>query len=288
VVYLILFLGITASSSAAILIKMSDAHPLVIAAYRMTIASAILIPWSLARYRSETLDLIRHRTTHVVGSGIFLALHFASWISSLSHTSVASSALLVTTNPIFVGVGTWLLLKERIHPRLILGTAVALTGTFLISYGDLASGGHALYGDLLAGVGAVRMSGHLLIGRRLRRDTALTPYITVVYTIAALILSLFALSIGQEYGGYSSRNYGLFVALALGPQLLGHTSFNYALKRISPSVLVLLMLVEPIGSSILAYAVLNEMPPASTFLGGAVILAGVALALQRAESKTPS
>ena len=286
-VYLILFVGICVSSTAAILIKLCDAHPLVIAAYRMSIAAAFLIPWSFARYRVDTLRLIRRRTLPIVGSGILLALHFASWISSLSHTSVASSALLVTTNPVFVGVGAWVLLKERIHPRLITGTVIALVGAFLISYGDLATGGRALHGDLLAIVGAVAMSGHLLIGRRQRQNIALTPYVTVVYAIAAVVLIMLALSAGQNLAGHSLRDYGLFVALAVGPQLLGHTSFNYSLRRISPSLLTLLMLVEPIGSSLLAYAVLSEVPPASTFLGGSVIIAGVVLALFRVKSSDP-
>jgi drug/metabolite transporter (DMT)-like permease len=253
----------------------------------MSIAAAFLIPWSFARYRVDTLRLIRRRTLPIVGSGILLALHFASWISSLSHTSVASSALLVTTNPVFVGVGAWVLLKERIHPRLITGTVIALVGAFLISYGDLATGGRALHGDLLAIVGAVAMSGHLLIGRRQRQNIALTPYVTVVYAIAAVVLIMLALSAGQNLAGHSLRDYGLFVALAVGPQLLGHTSFNYSLRRISPSLLTLLMLVEPIGSSLLAYAVLSEVPPASTFLGGSVIIAGVVLALFRVKSSDP-
>jgi len=219
-----------------------------------------------------------------VGSGILLALHFASWISSLSHTSVANSALLVSTNPVFVGIGAWFLLKERIHPRLIAGSMIALTGTFLISYGDLVSDGHAWFGDLLALGGALTLSGHLLIGRRQRQDIALTPYITVVYTIAAVLLTLLALTTGQNLFDHSLKDYGLFFALALGPQLLGHTSFNYSLKRITPSFLALILLIEPIASSLLAYIFLNEIPPASTFLGGTVILAGVLLALTRSES----
>jgi drug/metabolite transporter (DMT)-like permease len=280
-VYFILLLGISASSSAAVLIKLCQAPPLVIAAWRMALAAAILVPWSLSRHRTETLHVLRSRNLPLIGSGVILAVHFATWISSLSHTSVASSALLVTTNPIFVGLGAWLLLKEHIRPRLIAGTAVALTGTFWISYGDLFSGGHALFGDLLALAGAVAMSGHLLIGRRLRQHISLTPYITVVYAIAAIVLLLATLATGQSLTDHSNQDFGLFLALALGPQLLGHTSFNFALKRISPSVLALFLLVEPIGSSVLAYFVLHETPPPSTLLGGSVILLGVLIALAR-------
>ena len=278
-VFVILFFGIGASSSAAILIRLCDADPLVIAVYRMMIAAAVLIPISLLRHRDNTLQLLRTRTLPVLGSGLFLAFHFASWISSLSHTSVASSAFLVTTNPIFVGLGAWLILRERLHPMLLLGTLVALGGTFWISYGDFVSNDHALYGDLLAVGGAVGMSAHLLIGRRQRRDIGLTPYITVVYTVAAIALMLILLASGQELSGHSDRDYGLFLALAAGPQLLGHTSFNYALKRISPSLLALLMLVEPVASSLLAQLILNEAPSSQALIGGLIILVGIAVAL---------
>ncbi len=278
-VYLILLLGITASSSAAVLIKLCQAPPLAIAAWRMTFAAAIIIPWALARHRTETLHLIRSRNLPLVASGVILAVHFATWISSLSHTSVASSALLVTTNPIFVGLGAWLLLKEHLGLRLISGTTIALVGTFWISYSDLVSGGHALFGDFLAVAGAVAMSGHILIGRRLRQSVPLTPYITVVYSTAAIVLLLATLGAGHSLTDYSSRDFSLFFALALGPQLLGHTSFNFALKRISPGVLALLLLAEPIGSSLLAYVILHEVPPASTWFGGSIILLGVVIAL---------
>jgi drug/metabolite transporter (DMT)-like permease len=278
-VYLILLLGIAASSSAAVLIKLCQAPPLAVAAWRMTFAAAILIPWALARHRTETLQLVRSRNLPLLASGVVLAVHFATWISSLSHTSVASSALLVTTNPIFVGLGAWLLLKEHMSRQLITGTAIALVGTFWISYSDLVSGDHALFGDFLAVAGAVAMSGHLLIGRQLRQRVSLTPYITVVYTTAAIVLLLATLGAGHSLTGYSSRDFSLFFALALGPQLLGHTSFNFALKRISPGVLALLLLAEPIGSSLLAYVILHEVPPSSTWVGGSIILLGVVIAL---------
>ncbi len=277
-VYLILLFGIGASSSAAIMIKLCDAHPLVIAAYRMLIAAAFLIPISLTRHREETLRLVRARTIPIVGSGVLLAVHFATWVSSLSHTSVANSAFLVTTNPVFVGLGAWLILRERFRPRLLVGTLVALGGTFWISYGDVGTE-HALFGDLMAVAGAIAMSGHLLIGSRQRLDSALTPYITAVYSIAATVLVVFLFLAGQELWGHSLRDYGLFFALAAGPQLLGHTSFNYSLKCISPSHLALLMLLEPISSSGLAYLVLYESPSTHTLIGGAVILAGIAVAL---------
>jgi drug/metabolite transporter (DMT)-like permease len=287
-VYVILVFGIAASSSAAILIRLCDADPLVIAAYRMILASAILIPYALARHRVQTVALLTSRTWPILVSGLLLALHFASWISSLSHTSVASSAFLVTTNPIFVGLGAWIILKERLGTKLLLGTAVALGGAFWISYQDLVSSDHALFGDLLAIGGAIAMSGHLLIGRRVRRSVSLTPYVTVVYSIAAVTLTLVVLLTGQQLTGHSTNDFLLFVALAIGPQLLGHTSFNYALGTMPPSLLVLLLLIEPISSSFLAQLVLSEAPSLQALSGGAVILLGIGIALYAPKRSNPA
>ena len=286
-VYLILLLGIGVSSSAAILIRISESAPFVIAAYRMIFTTALLLPYTLLKHRDETIDIIRTRTLPLLLSGGLLALHFASWISSLSHTSVASSAFLVTTNPIFVGIGAWLILREPPGSRLVVGTLVALAGTFWISYGDLVNGEHALYGDLLAVGGAIAMSGHLLAGRKLRRNVTLTPYVTVVYAISAVILVGFVLGSGLSLSGHDDRELAIFLALAAGPQLLGHTSFNYALGRLSPSLLALIMLVEPIFSSSLAFAILRESPSPDTMVGGAIILSGIAVALARQRQPAP-
>lgn len=285
-VYVILLLGIFASSSAAIMIRLCDAHPFVIAAWRMLLAAAVLAPYALARHRPATTRLIRGSTIPVVASGVILALHFVSWISSLSHTSVASSALLVTTNPIFVGLGAWLIFRVRPGLRLTVGTCVALAGTFVISYGDLLADDHALFGDLLAIGGAIGMSGHLLIGSRIRRYTDLTPYIAVVYTVAAVVLAVTVVASGHTLTGHSTRDYLLFVGLAAGPQLLGHTSLNYALQKVSPSVVALMMLLEPIGSSLLAVVFLAESPRVDTLAGGFVILAGLAVALTGRKEST--
>ena len=280
-VYIILLLGIVVSSSAAILIKLCSAHPFVIAAYRMVIAATVMMPLAIRHHRAATKELFRSQRLPVLASGLLLAAHFTSWISSLSHTSVASSAFLVTTNPIFVAIGGWIFLKERLKSRLAIGTVVALAGAFWISYGDVNVESNALLGDVLAICGAIGMSGHLLIGRQLRQHIALTPYIATVYSIAAVTLVAIAFASGQSLTGHTVTNYALFLALAAGPQLVGHTSFNFALKRISPSVLVLLLLLEPISSSALALDILSETPSTATFAGGGIILTGIVFALAR-------
>ena len=283
-IYLALIFGVCASSSAAVLIRLCDAPALVIAAYRLGIAALVVLPMAAANHRPVLLT--GKDRVALLFSGVFLGLHFAFWITSLDHTSVASSVLLVNTNPIFVGLGGWLILKETTGPRLVTGTAVALLGSAAVTLGDWDQGQHALSGDLLAILGAVAVSGHLLIGRKQRQRLHLIPYIATVNTVAAVVLILLALTAGHAFTGYSLQTYLLFALLALGPQLLGHTSFNYALKRVSPSVIALILLSEPIASTTLAYLILHEAPPPAFFFGGPVILAGIFLAIRRKPSET--
>lgn len=281
-VYFVLIAGLCVSSSAAILIRLCDAPSLVIAACRLGITSLVLIPLAALKSPDQLRGLTRSHTGNLLGSGLCLAFHFAFWITSLAHTSVASSGLLVTTNPIFVGIGAWILLKERIGPRLVIGTAIALAGTIVVTIGDQGAGDRALYGDALALAGAAAMSGHLLIGRRARATVSLLPYIAPVNALAALLLVGLCLVKGYGFTGYTTTTYALFVALAVGPQLIGHSSFNYALRHVSPSVVALILLAEPVLSAAMAYVFLNELPPTLIYPGGAIILAGIALAVRPA------
>jgi drug/metabolite transporter (DMT)-like permease len=278
-VYLLLSLGVFAASSAAVLIRLCEAPALVIAAYRLGIAACLVLPFTVFRYGARLRAASRRDRAALLASGTLLGIHFALWISSLSHTSVASSALLVTTNPIFVGLGGWLILKERIGPRLVVGAVVSILGSAVIAFDDWSAGDHGLYGDLLALSGAMAMSCYLLIGRRQRQRLELVPYIGVVYTTAAIVLIAMAAAAGHTFTGYSDRTYVLFALLALGPQLLGHTSFNLALKRVPTSAVALALLAEPIGSTVLAYLVLAEAPAPGLYGGAGIILTGIALAV---------
>lgn len=277
--YVLLPLGVFAASSAAVLIRMCDAPPLVIAAYRLGIASVLLLPIAAVRCREEFKGIESRDRVALLLSGIFLGLHFALWITSLSYTSVASSVLLVTTSPIFLGLGGWLLLREKIDVQTGIGIATSLVGTGIVTMNDWGVGQHAFSGDVMALGGAVAISGHLMIGRHQRQQLGLIPYITVVNTTAAASLICISLAFGHDLFGYDNRTYMFFALLALGPQLLGHTSFNYALKRVPPVVIALALLAEPIGSAALAYVVLAESPGTSLFAGGAVILCGIGLAI---------
>jgi drug/metabolite transporter (DMT)-like permease len=214
-------------------------------------------------------------------SGLFLSLHFAFWIGSLKYTSVASSVILVTTHPFFVGIGGWLLLGEELDGRLMVGILLALLGSGLISYGDLEISQDAVLGDGLALLGAIAAAGYLLMGRKLRRSHDLLSYILPVYATAGLVLILLALLFRKPFHGYSPSTYVLLFLLALVPQLIGHTTFNWALKYLPASMVSITILGEPVGSTILAYLTLGEGLTLWKVVGGLLIFSGILTALRR-------
>jgi len=282
--YVILLGAIAVISFAAILIKLAEAPALVIATYRLTLAMIIITPGVLLKNRGKVATFSKQDWLLSLLSGIFLSLHFLTWISSLQYTSVASSVVLVTTNPIFVGLGSYFILKERLQPLLIAGIAASVVGGVLIGYGDFTAGANVLYGDFLALVGAMMASGYLLIGRKVRQKMDLLTYIFVVYGMAAAVLLMLSLLTGQKLLGYTKNTYLLLVLLAVGPQLFGHTSFNWALKYVSAAVVAVVILGEPVGATIWAYLILAESLTPLKLIGGSLILIGIYLAA-RAEGK---
>ena len=274
---LLLPIGILAISTASIFIKLCDAPALTIAAYRVGVASLVLIPFVAHRgtWRKWEWNHLRG----CILSGFFLSLHFAFWIASLKHTSVASSVVLVTTHPIFVGVGARLFLQERLSSNLILGIVLSVLGGGLIGYGDMALSKQALYGDGLALLGAVAASGYLMMGRAIRKEQDLLSYVFPVYSTAGLVLVILSLLFRKPFFGYSSTTYLLFFLLALIPQGIGHTTFNWALKYFPASMVAIAILGEPVGSTALAYFFLNEPLTPLKALGGILIFIGVVAAL---------
>ena len=279
-VVLALIASVAIISSASILIKLADAPVLIIAAYRLGIAALVLAPVTLAVRREHLQALSRRDWLIGAVAGSFLGLHFIAWIASLEYTSVASSVVLVTINPIFVGLGMVVIFRERLHPLLVWGIALSVTGGILIGYSDFQVAGQAIYGDALALLGAVFHSGYLLLGQRLRRRLDLLPYITVVYGMAALLVLVAALVTQQTFTGYAPATYLFMVLLALGPQLLGHTAYNWTLRYVSAAVVAVAILGEPVGASILAYFILDEHLTLLQVGGGALVLIGIYLALR--------
>jgi drug/metabolite transporter (DMT)-like permease len=298
---LALVFGILAVSTAAIFIRYAQGHApsLVIAAYRLSLAALMLAPTALLRHRHELLRLGKKRIGLGVLAGVFLAFHFASWITSLEGTSVASSVVLVTTTPLWVALLSPFVLKERLSRLVLMGLGLALLGGMLIGLAgsctwqagqltclgvnDLLGQG-ALRANLLALLGAVMAAVYLLIGRSLRSGLSLVPYIFVVYGAAAVVLVGMTLAAGQPLTGYPAQAYLWFALLALVPQLFGHSVFNWALRYLSAAFVAITLLGEPIGSTILAYFLLNEAPGGAELIGAILILTGIYIA---SRSETP-
>lgn len=282
--FLLLPIGIIAVSTASIFIKLCDAPALIIAAYRMVFASLMLIPYAF--YKKTGRGWKGKEMGWLPLSGVFLSLHFAFWIASLKYTSVASSVVLVTTHPIFVGIGAWFFLKERLGLNLISGIVLAVLGSGLIGYGDMAISREALMGDGLALLGAITASGYFLVGRKMRRSQDLLSYIFPVYSTAGLVLIILSLVFHKPFFGYSASTYLFLFLLALVPQLIGHTTFNWALKYLPASMVTITILGEPVGSTILAYFFLGEGFTTWKVTGGILILAGILIALKGKERKS--
>jgi len=271
----VLPIGLIALSFASILIKICEAPPLIIAAYRLTLATLILILFTLPSTLREFRRLSRQEILPSIIAGLFLCFHFAFWITSLNYTSVASSVIFVTTNPIFVALASTFLLRERLSVALFLSILVAVLGGLIIGWGDFGKGLKSLYGDFLALLGAVMATGYLLVGRRVRLKMDLNAYITLVYGVAAVFLILLALIRGDDFFNYPPKTYLLFLLLALGPQLIGHTTLNWALKFFSATLVAVFILGEPIGAAILAYLILGESASKYLLWGGPLVLLGI-------------
>ncbi len=279
-----ILIAIAAVSTASIFIKLCDAPALVIAGYRVVIASLVLAPFAIRRQFWKGLG--RTEISWLILSGIFLSLHFAFWIASLKYTSVASSVVLVSTHPLFVGLGAWLFLQERLGWNLLLGIAVSVVGSGLISYGDLALSEKALVGDALATLGAIMAAGYLLVGRKMRKGQTLLGYVVPVYATAGALLIILWVLFRQPFFGYPSTTYLFLLLLALIPQLIGHTTFNWALKYLPASIVAVTILGEPVGSTILAYFILGEGLTPLKVIGGAIILSGILISAWHGRSET--
>jgi drug/metabolite transporter (DMT)-like permease len=277
----LLVVGVLAVSFSAVLVRLADDTPkLAIAFYRCGMAAAVLVPLALLRHRDELRAITPRQRRLALLSGAFLAAHFATWIPSLSFTSVAASSVLVTTQPIWVAL-FGRAIGERPSRRALAGIGVALAGTLVIAGGDFGASGRALLGDGLAVAGAIFAAGYVLSGRNLRRDISVVPYTAVVYGTAAAILAVVLLVSGTPFTGYEPKVWLLFALITIGPQFLGHTVFNYLLGHLEASVVAIAIMAEPVGATLLALVILGEAPSATAVAGGALILAGIYLAIAR-------
>lgn len=279
--------GVLAVSASAIFIRLAEAPALGIAFWRCALAVLLLLP--VAVYRKE--EFPRGRTLYAaLASGVALGAHFGLWISSLGYTSVAASVVLVCTQPVFVAILALLLFGERTSPLSFAGILVAMAGTVVIAGVGASFGPDALFGNLLALGGAVAVAVYVLFGRSMRTTggVGVLPYVITVYATAAATLLPVALFAGVPLTGYEAGTWGWIAALTLGPQLMGHTVFNWALKYVEASIISGTILAEPIFAALLAWLVLSEKPGVATVAGGAVVLAGLYLLIRGRKPSTAS
>jgi drug/metabolite transporter (DMT)-like permease len=257
------------------MVKLSSAPSGVIAFYRLFFSVLFMSPIFLLKYVSE-LSLITKRDWLFTGiSGVFLSFHFILWFESLQYTSVASSTVLVTLQPIFAFVGTYFFFKETLSFKAILSGVLAVVGSVIISWGDFKISGLALYGDMLALIACALITAYLLFGQTVRKRLSLITYTFVVYSISAITLLIYVLIKGEALLGYEKNDWILFCLLAIVPNLLGHSFFNWAIKWLSTSTISMAILFEPVGATILAYYLLKESVFWTQILGGLIVILGI-------------
>jgi len=275
--YVAIAMGVISVSLSAVFVKLSSAEPAVIAFYRMLFSVLIMSPIFLLKYKSELKLLQKRDWLFSIVAGVFLAFHFILWFKSLNYTSVASSTVLVTLQPIFAFIGTYLFFKEKVAFQSIVAVIVAIGGSLLISWGDFRVSGDALYGDVLALIACAFITGYLLFGQDVRKRLSLMTYTMVVYSVSTITLFFYVLFMGQSFGPYESNDWFWFVLLAIIPNLLGHTLFNWSLKWVSTNTISIAILFEPVGAAILAFFIFNENLILSQVIGGVIVILGISV-----------
>ncbi len=271
--------AVLAVSFAAIFIRLSDSHPMAIAFYRMLFSTLTLL-FFVPYYLPQIKRLKMKDWLVLLSAGIFLAVHFASWISSLKYTSVASSVVLVTAHPLVVSWISGWHLNEKTSKRAYLAIIVALVGVFVMTFSDYSVTPTALFGDLLAIVGMFAVAAYIIRGREMRKRMSVVPYSFIVYMFSTIFLAIFSIGFSTSFKIYPPREYLLFLALALIPTMFGHTLYNWALKYVRAKVVSISLLGEPVGSSVLAFFILSEVPPYLTIIGAAITLFGIYLSVK--------
>ena len=280
--YAVLATGVLAVSSASILIRYAQAQgmgELAIAAYRLLFAALLLMPFAVtagvtALRRFSRADLVR-----IAAAGSCLAIHFAAWISSLAYTSVASSVALVTSHPLWVALFAYLVFRDRPGRLTLVGIGLTLVGAAIIMWSDQSGGiGPApLVGNLLAIIGAVSIAVYILLARSMRLAIGTLGYVWIVYAIAAVLLVLGAAGGGRLFTGLSVVGLSFVLAMAVGPQLIGHTAINYAARHLQPTMVSVAILGEPVLSAAFAWVLFGESVAPLQMAGFALTLGGILL-----------
>lgn len=275
--YFPIIIGVFSVALSAIFVKMTSADSGVTAFYRMLFSIIIMSPVFFMKYTHELKKLSKRDWIFTSIAGIFLAFHFILWFESLNYTSVASSTVLVTLQPLFAFAGTYFFFKERLSAKTLLSGGIAIAGSVIIGYGDFKVSGSALYGDVLALIACALITAYLLFGQDVRKRLSLMTYTFVVYSVSSITLFFYIIVKGESFGPYPASEWMWFLLLAIIPNLFGHTLFNWAVKWVSTNVISIAILFEPVGAAILAYFILGELLNSSQIIGGVVVLTGIIL-----------
>ena len=274
-VYFALIIGIFAISTSAILIRWSSSEPLFIGSYRQTFATFLFLPFLIKDRFKEIASLKLNEIMELVLIGLLLGAHFGFWISSVKATSVAASVLLGTCHIVYVSIIGWLVFGESLNQKGIFGTLVALSGIIILFWGDLVENPGNFNGNFLAFISGILAGLYYLGGRKHRKKISLQTYASIVYLSSAIFMWIVVLVQGLEYQQISNSEFQLFFLMALVPTLLGHTMQNWALAFLPAYVISITLLVEPIGSGLLAWLIFDEIPSLGVLFGGIIVLYGV-------------
>lgn len=283
---MMLAIGVVVVSFAAPLIRLAEAPPLAVAMYRNLFATAILLPLALVLKRDELRSLSRSDVLALGFAGLLLAVHFGSWVPSVTLTTVAASTVLVSTTPLWTAALARVFLGERLRRVVAIGIGIAFAGAILISGFDFTISTRAFTGDMLALVGAASVAGHRIVALGPRRRVSILPFVAVMYGVCAIVLSLVVVASGTRANGFEAETWLWIALLALGPQVVGHTLFNVLLREVDVTVLAVAIMGEAVGATLLALALFGEVPSTGAIVGATLLLAGIFVAVRGQPRRT--
>lgn len=287
-----MFFGVISISAAAIFIRLAqkDVNSFVIAAARMIFSTIPIIPIVMYRHLPEIRKISKKDLFLSLLAGLFLAIHFASWITSLEYTTIASSVVIVCTTPIWVTLFGIIFFHEKVDKVILIGVFLTLLGGIIIALSESCStsflhpvcnfemtqsAGNRILGNILALLGALTAAGYFMIGKTVRKQVSLIPYVFIVYATSAIFLCVLLIFSGSEIHPYQPLTYLWLILLAIFPQLIGHSLFNWSLKYISATYVAIATMGEPVGSTILAIIIFREIPTPLKVVGAIIILVGI-------------
>lgn len=274
---LIVIIGVIFVSFSSALIKASSAPALIIATYRLAITVILMAPSTLIKSKNELKSVDIKSLCLCILSGIFLALHFATWITSIKYTSIASAAVLVNTHPIFIVVLTYIIFKDKINRKSLISITMTLLGGVIISSGDRSLGSNVFLGDILAAAGAAFIAFYMVIGRIMRQRLSAVSYTFIVYVSCTITLLLLDIITKTSFGPYSLKEWAIFLGLAVFCTILGHSIFSWSLEYVKPTFLSVAVLGEPVFATIWAAIFFLEFPNTWNVIGSIIIIAGIYL-----------